>query len=230
MFPEEQLRSIKSTTIVKEILDQIKEMLLNKELRPGHRLPSEKDMAEQFGVGKSSIREAMKMLDAVGIVESRQGLGTMICEKPKDDAINPLIFQMLLMDGSEKNLLDFRRMFETSYTFMAMDTMTDEDKNEITKNLIPISSAREDGNFHRAILYSTHNPYVIRVGEVLIDLCEIALTRERRATHMETGMNREHQMIFDALQRKDRCRLQEALDESFELFGNYFIRNNNGSK
>lgn len=223
MEVQKSLERIKQTTLVKEILNRIKQMLLNKELNPGDRLPSEQTLADQFGVGKSSIREAIKMLDAVGVVESRQGSGTMICKYPKEDSLNPLIFQMILLQGSEKQLLEFRRMYETSYTFLAMEVMTAEDSNNIKSKLSSGSSAREDADFHRAVLAATHNPYIIRTGEVLIDLCEITLTRKPEITGSGIGINPGHQKIYDALIQKDHNQLKIALDESFEFYEKHFI-------
>lgn len=224
---------IKQTTVVKTILDTFKVLLLNKELKPGSRLPSEKEMVEQFGVGKSSVREAIKMLDAVGIIESKQGLGTFVCNEPKEDSLNPLIFQLILQQGTERELLSFRKMYETGYTFMAMDSMTEQDKLIIQgiiderkfqlKNGLP-TTAKNDTDFHRAILKSTHNPYVIRTGEVLIELYEVTLNRNRDSFEISMLENKDyHIKIFDALCRKDKKALREVLDESYEDYAQYYI-------
>jgi len=228
---------VKQTTVVKTILNTIKELLLYKNLIPGSRLPSEKEMAAQFGVGKSSIREAIKMLDAVGVIESKQGYGTFICSEPKEDSLNPLIFQWILQQSSNQDLLNFRIMYESAYTFLAMDTMTEEDKACIKKELKSYSQevdesleigAKRDANFHRAILKSTHNPYIIRTGEVLIDLFEATLhmhITERSSMTDVKNTSDNHKKIFDALCRKDRKALKKVLDKSFEVYGEIYLKN-----
>lgn len=224
----ESIDPIKQSTVVKTILNKLKHMFVNKVLVPGERLPSEREMAERFGVGKSSIREVIKMLDAIGIVESRQGHGTFICNTPKEDSLNPLVLQLMLLQGSDEQLLEFRKLFETAYTFMAMDTMTENDKKTIATLLIP-TSAKADADFHRAILRSTHNPYVIRTGEILIDLHEITLSRTVPAyanndpDAMPEDVQDFHRLIYEALCKKDKKGLREVLDKSYEIYGNTYM-------
>ena len=220
---EHPISQIKQTTLVEKILARIKSMLLNGQLKPGQRLPSEQELAEQFGVGKSSVREAVKMLNAVGVVESRQGYGTMVCEAPKEDSLNPLIFQMILLQGSDAQLLEFRKLFESAYTFMAMDTMTEEDLEELKQKIIPSREASKDAEFHRTILYGTHNPYIKRIGDILIDLYEVTLERDVEARRIEAHVNHDHELIYEALVRKDRRMLKNVLDKSYEEYGKLFL-------
>lgn len=222
---------IKQTTIVKTILNTFKELLLSKELVPGSRLPSENEMVEQFGVGKSSIREAIKMLDAVGVIESKQGFGTFISNEPKEDSLNPLIFQLILQQGTKYDLFNFRKLYETGYTLMALDNMTVEDKLYIEKNLYEkdiliatgiSSTSKNDIDFHKAILMSTHNPYVIRTGQVLIELYGVTLNKIVEID--ETYRTKDyHNRIFDALCKKDKTKLIDVLNHSFDDYERIFL-------
>ena len=198
---------IKNGTIVKNVMHAFKEMLLSGELQPGSRLPSENELVELFGVGKSSIREVIKMLDAVGVIESIQGRGTFICSAPKEDTLNPLIFQMILNQGNKQELLQFRQIYETAYTFLAIDTMTEEDRQTISEVLYPLEdddqnldqvTPQHDADFHRAVLQSTHNPYIIRTGEILIDLFEESLKNATSQKHLnDIEGHTFHKQIFE---------------------------------
>ncbi|MBP7403114.1 MAG: FadR family transcriptional regulator [Clostridia bacterium] len=224
---------IRSSTIVKSVLQAFKDMLLSGELKPGSRLPSENELVEHFGVGKSSIREVIKMLDAAGVVESRQGRGTYVCSAPKEDTLNPLIFQMILQQGTRTELLQFRQIYETAYTFMALETMNDEDREAIRAVLHPaedpdqntdLITPQHDADFHRAVLRSTHNPYIIRTGEILIELFEETLrnaTSQRNVQEIEGRTY--HEEIFEAMCRKDKRGLKAALDKSFEVYAQRYI-------
>lgn len=223
--------SIKPNTVVRTILNRIKEALISKEFLPGCRLPSEKEIAESFGVGKSSVREAIKMLDAVGVVESRQGEGTFICKEPKEDSLNPLIFQLIVGQGTNEDLLEFRMMYETAYTLMAMREATEEDINHI-RNIIENFEqmhnegkeipTNDDATFHRAILRSTHNPFVIRTGEVLIELFEVSIRNPVDFCPENSAID-DHRRIFDALCKKDEAELRTALQKSFKGWAKQFL-------
>ncbi len=224
---------IKNGTIVKNVLQAFKEMLLSGELEPGSRLPSENELVELFGVGKSSIREVIKMLDAVGVIESIQGRGTFICSAPKEDTLNPLIFQMILHQGNKRELLQFRQIYETAYTFMAIDTMTEEDRQAIRSVLysqedpnqsLDLVTPQHDADFHRAVLRSTHNPYIIRTGEILIELFEETLKNATSRKHLDDVEGHTyHKQIFDAMCSKNKKALKAALDKSFEIYANKYI-------
>src|SRR5665647_750365 len=95
-------KRVKIKSVVNQVLDKFKEALIYKELKPGDRLPSESELSSNLGVGKSSIREAIKMLQVVGVVESRQGEGTFICNILKNDSLNPLVFQLIFEQGTNK--------------------------------------------------------------------------------------------------------------------------------
>ena len=87
-------------TAVSFVLDRIKEAIVRGELMPGDVLPSEAELSSKLGVGKTSIREAIKMLLAVGAVDIRQGYGTVIRTEPGPDMLTPLVFQLLLKEGT----------------------------------------------------------------------------------------------------------------------------------
>src|SRR5210317_1383675 len=87
---------VKQGSVVNLVMNRIKEALINKELKPGDYLPTENELMEKLGVSKTSIREAIKMLQALGVVEMKRGQGTRIRDNSSGDMIDPLIFQLIL--------------------------------------------------------------------------------------------------------------------------------------
>ena len=81
---------------VNDVIKAIQEALKSGDLQPSQRLPSEGTLGEQLGVGRGTIREAMKMLKAMGVVEVRQGDGTYISDRISPSVINPMLFAILL--------------------------------------------------------------------------------------------------------------------------------------
>ena len=165
-------------SVVSVVLTRIKEALLRKTLRPGDYLPSETELTKTFGVSKSSVREAVKMLQAMGVVEVRRGQGTRVRQHPGPDTISPLVFRLIMEAGYPDDLVELRLMFEPAFAVMAMERATDEDRDRIRQALERLErsvrsgspTADDDIAFHLAILQATRNPLVIRIGETIFQL------------------------------------------------------------
>jgi GntR family transcriptional repressor for pyruvate dehydrogenase complex len=210
------------TSVVDLVIERIREAILARELKPGDYLPTETEMVANLGVSKTSVREAIKMLQAQGVLDVQRGRGTKISENIGEGVITPLVYQLLLAGGTIQELIDFRVMFEPAYTVMAMNRATQEDLDRIEDTIDDLEdaiqhhrqTAREDLAFHLEILRSTRNPLVIRVGETILELFRIsigyAVTR-----HPEIAL-RNHRRIFEAFCEKDEHKLREAIVVSFE--------------
>lgn len=213
---------VNKDSVVFLVVERIKEALINKELKPGNYLPSEAELSKNLGVGNSSIREAIKMLQALGVVEVRRGRGTIIREYPGEDIINPLIFQLIMEHANIKDILDFRIMFEPEYTIMAMKRATKKDIEKI-KNTVDnfetvikngTQKAEDDLAFHSAILQSTYNPFVIKIGETILQLYKASISKSMK--NIPEIALRDHQRIFEAFCEKNEKKLREAVIKSFD--------------
>ncbi|MFC3293608.1 FadR/GntR family transcriptional regulator [Modicisalibacter luteus] len=212
--------AIKRSSVAFQILERIKTALIRGELRPGDYLPSETELTQSLGIGKSSVREAIKMLQAIGIVEVRRGQGTIIRREPGDPLVDPMAFGMILARGMTRDVLEFRRMFEPAYTLQAMSNATPEDHARIQQTIDDMEAAIAHGEqtshhdvaFHRAILHATHNPMTIRVGETLLQLIEAALETSMQ-TLPEVAL-KDHKNIYKAFKAGDAKGVQDAIEVS----------------
>lgn len=213
---------IKTNSISRLVLERIKEALIKRELEPGDRLPSETELVASLGVGKSSVREAIKMLTAMGVVETRQGEGTFICQQPSADTINPLVFQLILKQGTTKDIIDLRAMFEPAYTLMAMHTATSEDIKAIESTIKRLEdniksgtqTAEDDLAFHYEILKSTHNHFVILIGETILQLFRTSIQKSMGSIPQIAV--KDHNKVFEAFCEKNEKKLNKAILDSFE--------------
>lgn len=214
--------SIDRSSVAQQLLERIKKALIRGELLPGDYLPSENELTHSLGIGKSSVREAIKMLQAIGIVEVKRGQGTMICREPGEPLVDPMAFGMILARGMTRDVLEFRKMFEPAYTLQAMQNAHPEDHFRIQQSIEAMASAiangeqtaRHDVAFHRSILKATHNPMTIRVGETLIQLIEAALETSMQ-TLPEVAL-KDHQAIYAAFQAGDVEGVKMAIEVSSE--------------
>jgi GntR family transcriptional repressor for pyruvate dehydrogenase complex len=231
--PQMSLTSIKRKEKVTDlVLFQIKESIMRGELVPGDRLPGASELAGKLGVGISSVREAIKMLESMGAVESRQGEGTFVCDACHEGAAKAFEIQLMLLPRTAEHLVQFREMFETAYTQLAMREATEEDLEKVeavvlaqeakVKEMSPHAPAlgRDELDFHRSILYCTHNPYVIKIGEVSLELLFDVL-QDRLAPLSIANAARDHREILEALRGKDMDRLNRVFRRSFP---NWFSR------
>lgn len=214
--------SIERKSVALQLLERIKGALIRGELQPGDYLPSETELTHSLGIGKSSVREAIKMLQAIGIVEVKRGKGTMICREPGDPLVDPMAFGMILARGMTLDVLEFRKMFEPAYTLQAMQNARPEDHVSIQQAIDAMASAianreqaaRHDVAFHRAILRATHNPMTIRVGETLIQLIGAALETSMQVKP-EVAL-KDHNAIYAAFKAGDEEGVKAAIKISSE--------------
>lgn len=223
---EESISSLSTpldkSSVVRLVIDRIKEALIKREIKPGEYLPSEEELSRNLGVGKSSIREAIKMLQAMGVTEIRRGQGTRIREEPGEDLFDPLIFQLILENADISDLIDLRMMFEPAYTLMAMQRASEEDIQRIEASInnfeLKINNdeqtADDDIKFHEEILAATHNPFVIRIGDTILQLFKASIMRSMREIP-ETALE-DHRLIFKHFVDRDPVALQEAIIKSFD--------------
>ena len=120
------------------VLNSIKEAVVQGRLKPGDKLPGLADMAEEMGVGISSVREAIKMLEALEVLESKQGKGVYVCSGLSPGAINPLSLQLILIPQSTEHLVQFREMYESAFTMLAMKNATEEDLAKMEKIVVEL--------------------------------------------------------------------------------------------
>ena len=215
-------KPIKNGSLAKTVMEQIEEAMLNKELLPGDRLPTESELCKSVGVGKSSVREAIKMLEALGVVEIRQGDGTYIAASISEKSINPLVFQLLIDYGNNADILELRSMFEPAYMLLAMEKATVEDVNKIRKvhegfkEKISrgVQTADDDIAFHLAILEATHNAFIIRIGTTIVHLYQASITSSMKTIPQQAIAD--HENILKAFIAKDKEALLSAVQQSLK--------------
>ena len=162
-------------SLSKQVMESIEKIILDQKLQPGDALPTEQQISEELGVSKSSVREAIKMLEALGVVEIRRGLCTVISENPEQGYLNVFLSHLYLLSGSAEELREFRKIIEEAYTTQAIATATEADITAIREALEQFRARCRDGTltvdddlrFHNQILQATHNAFLISMGTAL---------------------------------------------------------------
>jgi GntR family transcriptional repressor for pyruvate dehydrogenase complex len=152
-------------TLVDDTADKIRQMIFGGEIMPGELLPSRKELAAQFGVGISTIHEAIKSLDAIGLVESRPGKGTWVRPNALESVIHPSLITNRFGQLDIETIYEARLMLEVALAELAAQKATPEDIATMWRTFDAAQAviddnaefARLDWDFHVAIAKAGHN-------------------------------------------------------------------------
>ncbi|MEM7333330.1 MAG: FadR/GntR family transcriptional regulator [Chloroflexota bacterium] len=213
---------------VNDVITAIQQALIRGDLQAGQRLPSEKKLGEQLGVGRGTIREALKMLGAMGVVESRQGDGTFICDQISPSVINPLLFAVLIEAKNISKLYEFRRMIDVGYSELAAEKATEQDFDHIEQVIQEMEDYWQNGGrdteelvnldfkFHQAIMEATGNPLVITVGKMLKLMFQDTLRSSVSADDGIAWTVEQHRRTLAALRSRDLAQVRTAITYGLE--------------
>jgi GntR family transcriptional repressor for pyruvate dehydrogenase complex len=166
-----------------DIVEQLEGMILEGTLKSGERLPAERALAEQFGVSRPSLREAIQKLAAKGLLTSRQGGGNYVVESLGSTFSDPLLHLLENNPEAQRDLLEFRQTLEASCAYYAALRATEVDRERLTAAFEElqdcytrsdeVSRAEEgaaDARFHLAIAEASHNAVLLHTIRGLFDL------------------------------------------------------------
>jgi GntR family transcriptional regulator, transcriptional repressor for pyruvate dehydrogenase complex len=221
---EIQIRPYSPLSRKEEVDLRIKEYIATNELRPGDRLPGESWFAEQLGVGRPLIREAFRGLEAVGVIETRKGVGRFVSTFEADSYLSHFTAEMLLQSFSERELDETRCLLEIAVVSNAVERLTDQDLDQIRAHLLELrEQARlgqrdraSDLGMHRTIMGRSDN----RIIAALLDaVYSLATTRDLPSDGNQMLIEqdlREHEAIAAAALRRDGPATRAALIAHFE--------------
>ena len=165
---------------VQQIIDTFTEQLLLGKLRPGDQIPTEVELAESFGVARNTVREAIKILVAMGVLEIRRPVGTFVCSGFTEPMINPLLYGVILGRGdSYDELMDLREIMETGTMLTVIRNAADEEIETLQEPLAALRDAcrkkktsvddvfQKDNAFHEAVMDLSHNQVVSQIARTV---------------------------------------------------------------
>ncbi|EHL69910.1 FadR/GntR family transcriptional regulator [Cloacibacillus evryensis] len=212
-------------TLSQLVLDSIQNSIRDGEFKPGEALPSERELSERYGVGKSSIREAIKMLQVLGVVESAQGKGTYLRKSLGFEILRPLLLDMMLQRSNAEELYEFRLMFDQAYLRLAAAKATEEEKIAARHTLTEYAiqqrahlpeADRSDQKFHRIMLDATQNQFIIKMGTLIMELCRPYISKSNEILD-ETVMEN-HEKLLEIFCTGNTDGLEDAVKKSLIVF------------
>lgn len=211
------------------IISKIKELLLTKKLLPGDKLPSEFELSKIFSVSRGSIREAMKILSAFGIIEIRSGDGTYISKKDKNIQFDPLLFSLIINYKDFGELFELRELLEISIVKLILRHPNTKELKKVEKILLDSKEellsnqnidhkvmAEYDISFHVTLSKAAGNILVEKIYNFTLDLFRDSIESTYKKPKNATNAITLHENIYNAIIEKNIDNAIKAISESME--------------
>ena len=213
---------IQSFKVFEQVAEQIEKRILDGELRSGDRLPTERDLAEQFHVSRTAVREAMKILAQKGLVDMRPGRGTIVIDGAHQAMQHSIDLAMKLKlgeVGGSDNLVEVRAILETEIAALAAARATEKEIAAMREAIKVMDESLDDADayitadnqFHEALAQATQNALILILVNSIVNL----LSEQRKQIFgVEGGPQRgqfHHRHILESILQRDPDMAREAM-------------------
>ena len=203
------MKALQKETLPEQIAQRLKEYILDNRLKPGDRLPTEAELTEVFGVSRSSVREAMKLLQVSGVIDVKSGRGAVINSFDASAAFEQLSWGLSLVSDTDifLELLEARRLLELMIAPLVMERMEEEHLSKLGNWLDRMENATSveeyrvlDLEFHKTLIEAAHNRPLAQMGTVILEFFE-----KVRSCFYKIGphSSEEHKAIYARCKNRD---------------------------
>jgi GntR family transcriptional repressor for pyruvate dehydrogenase complex len=230
-----KFQSVKQTKTYAEIVGQITKLIEQGELKPGERLPSERTLSSALNIGRQSLREALSVLEAIGLLEVRHGIGTFV----RKDAISNLTTISKEDEGliNPFELLEARRVIEVELVSLAAKRATEQEIEEMGTALEALKNNIEEGQHAFELDRKVHLAFARGAKNKILYRTMLEIT-EQMSKHLWTIMkeksvevlgrgekyHNEHETIFNAIKSRDSKLATYAMLEHLKNIERAFLQ------
>jgi len=218
---------IPRANLTEEIVKRIISLINDLRMKPGDKLPTERELITTFRVGRSSIREALKILSAIGVVRIVAGAGMFVGNGNLSLLAKPLSLGFLRGGRGTAELIEARRLLEVELAGLAAVRATPEEIDAIEKGLAEMEATQHDLEryiesdirFHGAIARGAHNDVLLDLLETLQHIIRHWIVKSIEEFEGRPSSIHEHVPIYDAIKAHDAVRARTAMNEHLEKSG-----------
>lgn len=205
-----------------QVIQHVRQLIERGALRPGDRLPAERELAVQIGVSRPTVRVGLRALAAMGIVRTRHGAGTFVPEFPVLES-EPLSFLAALHGFTRHEMYEARRILEVGAAGLAAERATPDQMTAISEEVANLFASMDDPRaflvydikFHRAVAAASGNPIVASLVEMVAALY---YDRRRKTAELATGRNLRdaaemHRRVYQAIRSRNAEEARSAMNE-----------------
>lgn len=223
-------KAAKRESAVDIVVNSIKELLMDKKLRPGDKIPSETEISEGLNVSRGSVREAMKILSAFGLIDIRVGNGTYVSDSPNSGLLDSLLFTYYVTNPDIENLYEFRQMFEIDIVELVIShyDKNKEQRKALKENLDEMKALIQQGadtgkiiekdmDFHHILGEACCNPLAARIYYFTIDSLRASISQTHSHQKGELAY-KAHKEIYDIIQEKAYDKIPDCIKNSVDIW------------
>jgi GntR family transcriptional regulator, transcriptional repressor for pyruvate dehydrogenase complex len=231
-MPQSKFEELTPVRFSEQIADRIEATIIDREFRPGDKLPPERILADSFGVSRSVVREALKLLAQRGLVQSRMGDGTYVVDPGMSAVISSITVASRMQNTTIDDLTEVRLHLEVPIAGLAAFRATAADIAKIEAAVYAMDASvpqlddpdkrmelvRADLDFHTALAAATHNPVFVILSNSIFDILldERAKSQSKSPAVTEPG-HRYHRVILECVKNRDAAGAREAMREHLQL-------------
>ena len=230
-----QYNKINSTSVVEQTINFLTDAIIRRELKPGSKIPTEIELSEKLGVSRNTVREAIKTLIFMGVLEIRRPEGTFVRSGFTESLIDPMVYGIILnQDDSYDSLMELREMTEVGVMRLVIEKASDEEIEKLREPLSALEAAcraekpdldtvfNADNAFHEAINELGGNQMVIKISNIVrmlthamrYESVEVMIRKGETATLYEV-----HEKIFNILKNRDENNLNHEIRSTYFVDG-----------
>jgi GntR family transcriptional repressor for pyruvate dehydrogenase complex len=218
------VKPIQRTTLTEAAFEQLISQVVNGHWKPGDRIPAERDLCQQLGIARTSLREALKAMELVGMLNSRVGDGTFVC--PRSEFLSrPLLWAFTGMDHEElHDIMESRLVIEESLAGLAAERGSDEQIKRVAEavQLMRDSIARNesileaDMAFHLAVSTAAQNELLRNAAQLLRNLMRQSIYHKLLIPNIAQSVLKGHMAIYSAIAHRSPAAARRAMRRHLE--------------
>jgi GntR family transcriptional regulator, transcriptional repressor for pyruvate dehydrogenase complex len=227
--PLKSITPLPRTTLTESAFEQLISYVVNGTWKPGDRIPPERELCQQLGIARTSLREALKAMELVGMLDSRVGDGTFVC--PRSEFLSrPLLWAFTGTDHAElRDIMEARTLIEENLAGLAAERGSEEEIAAIERSVQMMrdcidrreSILEADLYFHLAIASAAHNEVLRNAVQLLRNLMRQWLYFKLLMPDVPQIVVKRHEAVLAAIRRRDagaaRAAMRQHLDETVRL-------------
>ena len=228
---------IKNTSVVDAVKDWVIDQLIKGNLRPGSKLPTETELRENLGASRNSVREAIKQLEAYGVVYIKRAEGTFVSDSYDPKMLSPVMYSIILQNNSWEDFVDLRRAIDIGTLYVIMNkAITDKQLDRLqeaiarleetvnSSELDVVKITKADCDFHNEIIRMTGNPQLTTLS-VFVNRITVPSREKTTGKVIESGQIesyvRLHRQLYNIIAERDRNGIEKAVMDHYYFWERY---------
>jgi GntR family transcriptional repressor for pyruvate dehydrogenase complex len=222
----------RGATLTAQTFERLVKLILSGQWPEGARIPPERELCQQLGIARASLREAVKAMELIGVLESRVGDGTFVCARG-EFLSRPLLWAITGTDLNElRDVVEARRLIEEDIAGLAAERASDEEVKKIAATVEDLRGALADPDaclaadlrFHIALAEAAHNLVLLNSVQLLRNLLRQWLLLKLQIPGTSTQVLKQHEAILLAIRMRDADRARAAMSSHLGTMGKLLMQ------